>query len=161
VIARRTLAKKASAAAVEDPSKRKKAQPKAPRNKTKHDKKESNVKSQYQKDLDNIIAALDAPIRYEPPITVEEQERRRQIVRNFCIGNFQRHNEMEHDLSCKMKVKLHAIRMLPQQSKLKKAALDTDVGDEPPNWKGFPVWTPPIPGYNPMDYEEYMQDDED
>jgi len=118
---------------------------------------EEAQKSQEQKDIDNIIKCLDAPMRMEPPITAEEQERRRQIVRNYTIGRFEEHNEREHDLSCKIKMKLHAIKMLPNNTKLKKEALNEDGGDDPPYGKGFPMWTPPIPGFNPSDYDDFME----
>ena len=144
-----------------DATTKKKKASKLPKRKKndKSEKAEGKEKSQYQKDLENIVAALDAPIRYEPTISAEEQERRRQIVRNYCIGRFEQHNVREHDLACKMKMKFHAVRMLPQNSKLKKAALDPDVEDEIPN-NGFPMWTPPIPGFNPEDYAEYFDDDD-
>lgn len=144
-----------------DATAKKKKSSKLPKskNKDKSDKAEGKRKSQNQEDMDNIIAALDAPIRYEPTISAEEQERRRQIVRNYCIGRFEQHNAREHDLACKMRVKRHAVRMLPQNSELKKAALDPDVEDEIPN-HGFPMWTPPIPGFNPEDYAEYFEEDD-
>ena len=128
--------------------------------KNKNAKAEGREKTQYQKDLDNIVAALDAPIRYEPTISAEEQERRRQIVRDYCIGRFEQHNVREHDLACKMKVKFHAVRMLPQNSKLKEAALNPDDEDEIPSMLGFPMWTPPIPDFNPDDYADFFVDEE-
>ena len=146
-----------SFAAPKDESARKRKQIKAPKNKRSKENTDTQQKSQNQKEIDNIVAALDAPIRYEPTITSEEQERRRQIVRNYCIGRFEQHNEREHDLNSKMTVKLHAVRMLPNNTKLKEAAFDRDIGDELPE-KEFPMWTPPIPGFNLDDYDEYIEE---
>lgn len=51
------------------------------------------------KDLDLLLAALNAPSRREPPISIEEKARRHEIGRNYVIGRFQQHNEIHHDLA--------------------------------------------------------------
>lgn len=103
-----------------------------------------------------VKGALDAPVTKPPPASAEEMERRYQVGRNYVIGNFERHNEMEHDLACKIKLKNHAIKMLPKGTHLRQAALEVDdVG--PPAWRHIPVWTPPIPGFDP---DEFLEGDE-
>lgn len=118
----------------------------------KKDKKSGkDTESQRSKELSLIMAALDAPERKEPPISEEEKARRYQIGRNYTIGRFRQHNENEHDITCKIHMKQHAIKMLPRDSKLREEALK--ISEEmPPAWRPIPVWTPPIPGYDPSHY---------
>jgi hypothetical protein len=101
------------------------------------------------RELELILSALDAPVTKPPPVTDEEEiVRRAEILRNYTIGRFKQHNEDNHDLTCKIRMKQHAIKMLPRDSKLKEKALEVDsVG--PPRWRNIPVWTPPIPGFDP------------
>ncbi|GKY92748.1 hypothetical protein MPSEU_000244800 [Mayamaea pseudoterrestris] len=99
-------------------------------------------------DLQLVLAALDAPMRQEPPLSQEEKDRRHQIGRNYVIGKFRQHNEIHHDLACKLQMKKHAINMLPKNSKLREEALKIDDSG-PPTWRNMPVWTPPIPGFDP------------
>lgn len=94
-----------------------------------------------------VVAALDAPITKPPPASKEEMERRFQVGRNYVIGRFKRHNEEEHVLSCRIKLKNHAIDMLPKGTMLRQAALEID-DEGPPYWRPFPMWTPPIPGFD-------------
>ena len=102
------------------------------------------------KNLALLLAALEAPIKKEPPISDEEKARRYEIGRNYVIGKMREHNEIHHDLTCKLHMKHHAVKMLPRKSKLKEEALK--VSDEyPPLWRDMPTWTPPIPGFNPAD----------
>jgi hypothetical protein len=112
--------------------------------------KEDSARS---KDLDLVLASLDAPSREEPPISDEEKARRHEIGRNYGIGRFRRHNEIEHDLTCKMQMKKHAIKMLPRNSKLKEEALKLDA-DDPPLWRNLAVWTAPIKDFDPSQYIE-------
>lgn len=103
----------------------------------------------YEKrDLDMVLRSLDAPMRKPPEISPEEQERRKEIGRNYVIGCFNEHNERNHDLSCKIKMKQHAVSMLPKRSKIKEEALK--ISDEmPPTWRKVPTWTPPIENFDP------------
>jgi hypothetical protein len=73
--------------------------------------------------LDIILRCLDAPKATEPPISEEERQRRHEIGRNYVIGRFEAHNELNHDLACKLVMKQHAIQMLPRDSKLREEAL--------------------------------------
>jgi Mitochondrial ribosomal protein L28 len=117
----------------------------------KKEKKSGDTESQRSKELSVIMAALDAPVRKEPPISEEEKARRFVIGRNYTIGRFRFHNETEHDLTCKIRMKQHAIKMLPRGSTLKEEALK--ISEEmPPAWRPIPVWTPPIPGFDPSLY---------
>lgn len=103
--------------------------------------------------LELALASLDAPRLKEPPISAEEKARRYRIGRNYVIGRFEQHNELNHDLSCKMKLKNHAIKMLPKNnSKLREEALKVDENDGPPLWRLFATWTPPIPNFTPTQF---------
>jgi hypothetical protein len=75
------------------------------------------------KTLEIILRCLDAPKKKEPPISEEERQRRHEIGRNYVIGRFEAHNELNHDLACKLAMKHHAIQMLPRDSKLREEAL--------------------------------------
>ena len=107
--------------------------------------------SSQSREYNLIISALDAPMRKEPPISEEEKARRHEIGRNYTIGRFRFHNEVHHDLTCKMHLKTHAINMLPRDSKIKEEAL-IDNTEDPPPWRRLPSWTPPIPNFDPSEY---------
>eukprot|EP00521_Asterionellopsis_glacialis_P000874 CAMPEP_0195255038 /NCGR_PEP_ID=MMETSP0706-20130129/5403_1 /TAXON_ID=33640 /ORGANISM="Asterionellopsis glacialis, Strain CCMP134" /LENGTH=174 /DNA_ID=CAMNT_0040307815 /DNA_START=28 /DNA_END=552 /DNA_ORIENTATION=+ len=100
------------------------------------------------KQLEIALATLNAPIHKEPPVDADEQKRRYDIGRNYNIGRVNRHNELHHDLACKLKLKNHAIRMLPKHSKIKEEALKIDA-EGPPLWRDIMADTPPIPGFDP------------
>lgn len=108
-----------------------------------------------------LIACLDAPSREEPidRRTVEEMERRKNIVKAFTVGRFEQHNESEHDMSCKWKLKNFAIEAIPE-GYLKDEALKVSESNDdfPPLWRPHALHTPPIPGFNPADW---MNDDGD
>jgi Mitochondrial ribosomal protein L28 len=104
------------------------------------------------KELDLILASLDAPSKVEGPVPEEERERRAQIGRNYVIGRFQQHNEMDHDLTCKMHLKRHALSMLKRHTRLNEEALKIDDDQAAPVWRHMPVWTPPIPGFDPSNF---------
>lgn len=109
------------------------------------------TESARSRELDLVLAALDAPSSKEPPIDDAEKARRYQIGRNYVIGSFERHNEIDHDLTCKIHIKQHALNMLPKGTKLREEALKTDT-KSPPLWRNLPVWTPPIPGFDPSQF---------
>uniref|UniRef100_A0A7S2WNR0 Uncharacterized protein n=1 Tax=Eucampia antarctica TaxID=49252 RepID=A0A7S2WNR0_9STRA len=98
-----------------------------------------------------LIRAFDAPSQSAPPASEEEMARRHEIGRNYVIGCFSRHNETNHDLNCKIRMKNHAINMLPRNSWIKEEALKISDEDDalPPMWRSIPVDTPPIPGFDP------------
>jgi hypothetical protein len=104
------------------------------------------------KELELILASLDAPSRVEGPVSDEERERRFQIGRNYVIGMFRQHNEMDHDLTCKMHMKRHALNMLKRHARLNEEALKIDDDQTAPLWRHMPVWTPPIPGFDPSQF---------
>lgn len=107
--------------------------------------------------LDLILRALDAPVLKAPPVSEEEMQRRHDIGRAYNIGTWEQHNALNHDLNCKLRLKNHAIDMLPRDSMWKDEALKIDEKDGPPYWRGIPAWTPPIPGFDPS---EFIHDDE-
>lgn len=107
--------------------------------------------------LDLIIGALDAPVSEPPPASDEEMARRHAVGRAYNIGTSERLNELNHDLNCKMKMKQLAVDMLPKDSMWREEALRIDDLDGPPMWRHVPVWTAPIPGFNPS---QFNTDDE-
>ena len=117
----------------------------------KKEKKTKSGETGRSRDLELLLAFLDAPKVKPPPVDEEETARRELIKKNYTIGKFKQHNEENHDIACKLKIKNHAIKMLPKNTILKEKALEID--DEfPPRWRIIPAWTPPIPGFNPSDY---------
>ena|ERR1711865_847046 len=103
------------------------------------------------RDLQILLDCLDAP-KAKPPLPDEEETNRRRIVeKNYTIGKFKQHNAENHDVACKMKLKKHAINMLPKGTALKQRALEID-DKSPPRWRIIPAWTPPIPGFDPSEF---------
>jgi hypothetical protein len=103
------------------------------------------------RNLELILSALNAPTRVEPAIETTEQVRRSMVGRNHVIGRFQQHNEIHHDLACKIQLKKHAVQMMPRNSKLKEEALKVD-GVGPPLWRHIAKWTPPIANFDPSEF---------
>jgi hypothetical protein len=119
--------------------------------KVKKKEKKSKGESGRARDLELLLAFLDAPKIKAPPADKEETIRRELVKKNYNIGRFQQHNEENHDIACKLRMKNHAINMLPKRTGLKEKALEID--DEfPPRWRTIPAWTPPIAGFNPSNY---------
>lgn len=119
--------------------------------KNKDQQAKAPVNTGRDKDLELVLAALNAPMRVEPEISAEEKARRYEIGRNHVIGRFRQHNEIHHDLACKIHLKMHAVNMLPKGSWLKEEAMKVD-DEGPPRWRNLAAWTPPIPGYNPSEF---------
>ena len=111
----------------------------------------TNADGGRDKNLELILASLNAPERMEPEITPEEKARRYEIGRNYVIGCFRQHNEIHHDLACKIQLKKHAVKMLPRNSKLKEEAMKID-DKVPPTWRHIARWTAPIPGFDPTPF---------
>ncbi|KAL7511394.1 hypothetical protein ACHAXN_008364 [Cyclotella atomus] len=128
-----------------------------------------------------VVAALDAPYIGPPPASEEEMQARYHIGRNYVIGMFERHNEHNHDLAVKIRMKRHAVRMLPKKGQIgdclvemkdeegtgektsvygrwREEAMKIDDWPGPPEWRPIPMWTPPIPGF---DIEQYMESNEE
>jgi hypothetical protein len=123
-------------------------EPKKALQKVKRKEKKSKGDGGRGRDLEVILAALDATSTKPPPPDEEEKARREQLLKNYTIGRFKQHNEENHDLNCKIRMKQHAIKMLPRDSKLREKALEID-DTAPPRWRHIPAWTPPIPDFNP------------
>lgn len=117
----------------------------------KKEKKTTSGESGRSRDLELLLAFLDAPKVKAPPADEEETKRRELVRKNYNVGKFKQHNEENHDIACKLRMKSHAINMLPKQTALKEKALEIDE-EYPPRWRTIPAWTPPIPGFNPADY---------
>lgn len=106
-----------------------------------------------------LIRAIDSKPRPRPKFSPEEAKKHNDIGRNYVIGRFQRHNEVMHDLACKMKMKSHAIKMMPrstdeQLSYLRRESLkiDSSRSSMPPLYRPIPLDTPPVPGYDASKY---------
>jgi hypothetical protein len=120
------------------------------------DKRDRNAGGRT-KELEVILAGLDAPTSKEDPAPdKEEVERRDRILQAYTVGRWQQHNALNHDLACKIQMKKHAVKMMPKDSKLKEEALKVDT-QGPPRWRTIPAWTAPIPGFNA---EEFMNAEE-
>ena len=63
-----------------------------------------------------LVQAIDAKPQIPPKPSPEEAARRYKVGRQYVIGKFQKHNEIRHDLACKLKLKNWAIKMLPKAS---------------------------------------------
>ena len=128
-----------------------------------------------------VVTALDAPYVGPPAASEEEMAHRYQIGRNFVIGSWERHNEMNHDLAVKIRMKRYAIKNLPKEGQLgdglvsvnnegeaiqetsvygrwREEAMKIDDFPGPPGHRPIPMYTPPIPGFN---IEEYMENDDE
>jgi hypothetical protein len=132
-----------------------------------------------------LVAALDAPYLGPPPVSEEEMAERYRIGRNYVIGCWEEHNERNHDLAVKIRMKKNAIKMLPKEGQVgdrlidsnntegveetpgekvsvygqwREKALKIDDWNAPPGWRPIPVYTPPIPGF---DIEEYINTDDE
>jgi len=131
-------------------------------------KKKPKGDTTRSRETDIILRSLDAPTTKEPPLKDPEEIQRREAVRKaYTIGRFEQHNELDHDLNCKIKLKTHALNMLPRPHS--NAANDHDGDgkyadllhhvhnydeqdtqrDRPLKWRKMPKWTPPIPGFDP------------
>jgi hypothetical protein len=103
-----------------------------------------------EKTLDLVIRSLDARKTREEPVDDEERQRRHTIGRNYGIGRFEQHNEVQHDLACKLVMKQHAIKMMPRGSTMKEQALRVDykIGHaeaDPPMDRPIPREERPLP----------------
>ena len=124
--------------------------------KVKKKKRESKIETSSSgrpRDLQILLDCLDAPKNKTPPPADEEEKKRREIIqKNYTVGKFKQHNAENHDLACQMRMKTHAINMLPKRTALKEKALVVDSNNFPPRWRAIPAWTPPIKDFNPSKY---------
>lgn len=125
--------------------------PKQAVRKVKKKPKKTKTETGRPRDLQIILSSLDAESTKPPAADEEETARREEILRNYTVGKFKRHNEENHDLACKLRLKKHAMKMLPKDSELKEKALELDDAG-PPRWRNIPAWTPPIPDFDPKQF---------
>jgi hypothetical protein len=121
----------------------------------KKEKNSSKGDTARGRELELMLACIDAPKTKPPPVDDEEMARREQIRKAYTIGKFKEHNEDNHDIACKLRMKRHAINLLPKGSALKEKALRLDDKDDdnfPPRWRHIPSWTPPIKGFDPTPF---------
>ncbi|KAL7565478.1 hypothetical protein ACA910_012217 [Epithemia clementina (nom. ined.)] len=108
---------------------------------------------QRDREVDMLLSALDLPNKQEQ-LSQEEKDRRYQIGRNMVIGRFKFNNMIEHDINCKFRIKCHALRMLPRNTKLKEEALTEIV-----EGKELDFMKPPGPRHVPGLYEELFREE--
>ena len=126
--------------------------------------------------VDLMTKAYDAPYTIPPKASAEEMARRAEIGRNYVIGSFKRHNEIYHDLACKIRMKKHAMKLLPREGDVGDEPIDIDGSKKtvygkwrssalqerdrwgPPDTRPIPLLTPPIEGF---DASIYMDAEED
>lgn len=107
-----------------------------------------------------LVQAVNSRPRPRPKLSSEEAAKNAEIGRKYVIGKFHAHNVIHHDLACKMRLKEHAIRMMPRISDgmgyLKEKALQIDVSEEsmPPLYRSVPLDTPEIEDFDPSDFIE-------
>jgi len=110
--------------------------------------KKGDGEGQGDGELKMLKAYLNAKPIKEGPISEEEKARRMEIGRNYVIGKFREHNDLHHDLTCKIRLKQHAIKMLPKNSYIRDHALT--ISDEMrPAHLPFAAHSPPIPDFDP------------
>ena len=107
-------------------------------------------------ELQMVIRCLDTPQPPKPNLTDEQKSKHFEIGRNYVIGNFKQHNEIRHDLACKIKLKNHAKNLLPRNTMWKEEALKIDSNPDSfaPYWRPIPTDYPPISGFNVDEFLE-------
>jgi len=112
--------------------------------------------SKKDPEIQMLIRCIDTPQPPKPKLTDEQKERHYNAGKNYVIGKFNEHNALNHDLACKIKLKQHAIKLLPKDegTTWKEDALKIEVTREsfPPLWRNIPTEFPPIPGFNPEEF---------
>ncbi|KAL7536297.1 hypothetical protein ACHAXR_007062 [Thalassiosira sp. AJA248-18] len=125
------------------------------------------------KNTELMRKAFDAPFREPPKASPEEMERRHNIGRNYVIGCFKRHNEENHDLAVKIRMKKYALRMLPREGHLgddmvnekslygrwREEAMKINDLWGPPDHRQVAMHTPPIEGFDPSIYMDLEEED--
>lgn len=119
-----------------------------------------------------LTMAFDAPEVKPPEPSPEEKERRYQVGRNWVIGCWKEHNEINHDLAVKIRMKRYAMKMLPKEGELGDSLVSIDgketsvygrwkseaykINDMhgPPDHRLIPAWTPPIEDFDISQYIE-------
>jgi len=120
--------------------------------------------SKTDKEYQNMLRALSAPKPKPPAVSAEEMKKRYELGRNYVIGSFKRHNTLHHDLACKIKLKQHAVNLLPKDCMWKDEALKIHDDDEQLQWRVFPTPHVPIPDTFPEHWhrpKEKGDDDDD
>jgi len=111
----------------------------------------------------NLLArALDVKPDGPPPPSEEELARRAEIVKAYTKGNFEFHNDINHDLANKIKLKNHAIKMLPREHNWKKEAVKIsmakgDIG--PPYGRHIPTDYPPVKDFDETVFLQTKEED--
>ncbi|KAL7500635.1 hypothetical protein ACHAWT_009867 [Skeletonema menzelii] len=120
--------------------------------------------------VDLMTKAYDTPITPPPKVSEEEMAIRATIGRNHVIGCFKRHNEHNHDLAVKIRMKRHAMKLLPKEGEIGDTPIEIEGGSTkskqtvygkwraaafkindrwgPPDSRPIPLLTPPIEGFD-------------
>lgn len=91
--------------------------------------------------------------------TPEEQAHRRQVLRTANTESRKAHQKVERDLTNKIYLQQEAIKALPVEMQADAKMIDQTPY---PMDRPWPRWdTPPIPGFNPLDYADKKKDSEE
>ncbi|OQR89238.1 hypothetical protein THRCLA_22722 [Thraustotheca clavata] len=104
-----------------------------------------NEKSTDSSKYDVMLRALKGRDIPPPEWTEEEKQQHFEIGRKYNSMTSLRHNALMKDLQTKIDLKWEAINALPTPE-LRAEALVEDLSLVPMS-RGFPTWTPPIPGF--------------
>ncbi|KAF0683272.1 Aste57867_24704 [Aphanomyces stellatus] len=104
-----------------------------------------NDKSSDSGKYDVMLRALKGRDLPEVEWTAEEKQQHFEIGRTYNRMTSLRHNALMKDLQMKINFKWEAINQLPTEA-LRAEALEEDFSPVT-NRRGFPTWTPPIPGF--------------
>jgi hypothetical protein len=76
-----------------------------------------------------LVKAYDAPWTKAPVADEEEMARRYRVGREYVIGCWERHNEENHELAVKIRMKRYAIKRLPKEGEIGDSLIEI-VGGE-------------------------------
>lgn len=102
------------------------------------------------------IPTLPTPAAIRPELSEEEKQRNFEIGKTYNRMMAQHHNTLMADLTMKVKLRDDAIAHLPEILQHAARQKDTNL---PPSNRRIATYTPPIPGYNPMDYARAEEED--
>mmetsp|Transcript_18213 Transcript_18213/g.41503 ORF Transcript_18213/g.41503 Transcript_18213/m.41503 type:complete len:187 (-) Transcript_18213:1929-2489(-) len=114
--------------------------------------------------LKRFMKMIDAEIDRPPTQSDEVMTRWFEIGRAYNAGMARRHNHIQHDLACKIKMKVLAMESLPRDAGIREAAFRVDEfnpkdhSGSVPLWRHIPSDLPPIKDFDLKDYYQNEQD---
>jgi len=94
---------------------------------------------------------IDSLPRPHPGFTPEEKEDHARIYKAYNLERRVMHDDEQHDLSVKMRMKIEALKHIGGQWGVE--AKKVEVGNYPPLWRKMMTVTPPIEGFDVRKYE--------